>query len=105
MTDLIDGGVPEGTSMEAGEEGCLTNNRTMSTMTMQGNKRTMPRGIEMEEFLLSRMRRRKKANFGNIPPFSSGPESADGREKGARLASRIIPMGTAVTENPVERKR
>ena len=33
---------------------------------MHGNRRTIPRGTDMDEFPLSRMRRRKKANRGEI---------------------------------------
>jgi hypothetical protein len=34
-------------------------------MTMHGKSRTIPSGMEMDEFPFSRMRRRKKANRGD----------------------------------------
>jgi hypothetical protein len=43
--------------------GCLTNSTNMHTTTMQGNKRTTPRGIEMLELPRNRSGRRKNANL------------------------------------------
>ena len=38
--------------------------------TMHGNNRTKPRGIEIDELPLIRIRRRKKDNRGKRRPFS-----------------------------------
>lgn len=63
---------------------------------MHGNSKTRPRGIEIEEFLRSRMRRLKKANLDIIVPFSLVrlPSSGEGeRMPGTLFVSRfIIPM-------------
>lgn len=63
---------------------------------MHGNSKTRPRGIEMEEFLRSRMRRLKKANLDIIVPFSLTRLSSNGEEEsilGTPFVSRfMIPM-------------
>lgn len=61
MTYLIDGGAPAGTSILPGDEGWRTTRTSINISTMQGNKSTKPRGTEMRELSLRRMRRRKKA--------------------------------------------
>ena len=57
----MEGGAPAGTSILPGESGCRTTRTRISIKTMQGNKSTNPRGIEMRELSLRRMRRLKKA--------------------------------------------
>jgi len=66
----MDGGAPAGIRIRPVEEGCVTMRRTIRTITIHGNRSTKPSGIEIAEFLLSRIRRLKKANFGIIKPFS-----------------------------------
>lgn len=61
MAYLIDGGAPAGTNIPPDDEGCRTTRTSISISTMQGNKSTNPKGIEMRELSLRRMRRRKKA--------------------------------------------
>jgi hypothetical protein len=66
----MDGGAPAGIRIRPGEEGWVTMRRTIRTITIHGNSSTNPNGIEIVEFLLSRIRRLKKANFGIVKPFS-----------------------------------
>jgi hypothetical protein len=47
------------------ELGCRTNRIRINIMTMHGNSKTRPSGMEMDEFPFSRMRLRKKANRGD----------------------------------------
>lgn len=58
------GGAPAGIRILPGEEGCRTKRIKISVITINGNKRTNPKGIEMPEFPLSLIRRRKKARRG-----------------------------------------
>lgn len=90
LTNLIDGGVPAGIKMEPGAEGWVTMRKTIRTITMHGNNKTKPRGIETEEFLLSLIRRRKNANLGITTPFSLNALSREERcgRLGTRFASR-----------------
>jgi hypothetical protein len=62
---LIEGGAPAGIIMIPDDWGCRTNSTSINIMTMHGNSRTMPRGIEIEELPFIRMRRRKKFNRGD----------------------------------------
>lgn len=62
---LIGGGAPAGIRILPGEEGCRTKTIKISIITMNGNRRTNPKGIEMPEFPLSLIRRRKKARRGD----------------------------------------
>lgn len=57
----MDGGAPAGTSILPGEEGCRTTRTSINISTMHGNKSTKPKGMEMRELSLRRIRRRKKA--------------------------------------------
>ena len=51
----------------------------MSTMTRHGKRRTKPKGIEMEELPLIRIRRLKKESFGTSRPFSPEKSLSDGK--------------------------
>ena len=62
-----------------GDEGCRTMRTRMRTMTMHGNSRTTPRGMEIDELPLMRMRRRKKARRGDIRSFWREMSSSEGR--------------------------
>jgi hypothetical protein len=63
---LIAGGAPAGISILPASVGCRTKSSSIKITIKQGKSRTRPRGIEMREFSLRRMRRRKKANLGVI---------------------------------------
>lgn len=95
-THLIDGGVPAGNKIRPEEEGWVMMRRNTRTITIQGNNRTKPSGIEIAEFLRSRIRRLKKANLGIMTPFSFETLSKAGAavKYGARFARRCTnPMG------------
>lgn len=47
-------------------------------ITIQGSKSTNPSGIDMEEFLRSRILRLKKASFGDMAPRKSEKLSTAG---------------------------
>jgi len=102
-TNRIEGGVPAGIRMPPGDEGCRTKRSRMKTITRQGNSKTNPRGIEMDELPFNRMRRRKKANRGEAWPFSR-ETSSKGRlgALGSRLVMRWMKlmgaMGTRVED-------
>lgn len=64
-TYRIVGGVPAGTSICPGEDGCRKNSTHMSMMTMHGKRTTMLRGMERLELPLRRIRRLKKASRGD----------------------------------------
>ena len=69
-------------------------------MTRHGNSRTKPKGIEMEEFPLSLIRRLKKASFGITRPFSLEVSSRGGMTgaEGIRFARRFMnPMGADIS--------
>lgn len=83
----MEGGVPAGIKMPPGEAGCRTKRSRMRTITRQGNSKTSPRGIEIDELPFRRILRRKKANLGWRRPFSLGA-SSNGR-LGA-LGSRFV---------------
>lgn len=88
-TNRIEGGVPAGIKIPPGDEGCRTKRSRMKTITRHGNSKTNPRGIEMEELPFRRMRRLKKANRGELWPFSR-ETSSNGRlgAVGSRLVMR-----------------
>lgn len=65
----MEGGAPAGTRMWPGDDGCLITKIRMSMTTMLGNSNMKPRGIEIEEFPFSRMRRRKKENLEEPLPL------------------------------------
>jgi hypothetical protein len=77
-TNLIDGGAPAGMRIRPEEEGCRTKRRRIRTITRHGNNKTNPKGIEMDEFPFSRIRRLKNANLGRDRPFSREKSSIDG---------------------------
>jgi len=91
---LIEGGAPAGNNMPPGLEGCRTTRTNINTITMQGNKSTAPRGIDILEFPRRRILLRKNASLGEIRSLcrerspSDGSFSRDGRfgEEGIRLA-------------------
>jgi hypothetical protein len=89
MTDLIDGGVPAGIIMIPEDCGCRTKRISIMIMTRHGKRRTMPRGIETDEFPLSRIRRRKKANRGDI--FSAR------RERSSSVSKLVWGVGILLT--------
>ena len=86
---LMDGGAPAGINSRPGEDGCLTKMMRISRTTRHGNSKTNPNGIEIEEFPFSRIRRRKKDNWGSNRPLSLLRSSSAGRlgEDGIRFAS------------------
>ena len=88
-TYRMEGGVPAGIKIPPGDEGCRTKRRRMKAITRQGNNKTNPRGIEMEELPFKRMRLRKKANLDEAWPFSC-ETSSRGRlgALGSRFAMR-----------------
>lgn len=85
----MDGGAPAGMRMPPGEDGCLTKIRTIKIITTHGKSKTMPSGIEMEEFPRSRMRLLRKANRTDWP-FSREASSNDASAgaRGMRLTMR-----------------
>jgi hypothetical protein len=64
----MDGGEPAGIQVPPGLEGCLVMRTNINIMTIIGNNSTNPRGMEMEELPLSRIRREKRANRGDARP-------------------------------------
>jgi len=58
------GGAPAGTNIRPGDEGCRRKRMHMSTITMQGNRTTMLRGIDSVELPFSRIRLLKNASLG-----------------------------------------
>jgi hypothetical protein len=85
----MDGGAPAGMRMPPGEDGCLTKIRTIKIITTHGKSKTMPSGIEIEEFPRSRMRLRRKANRTDWP-FSreTSSKEASAGARGMRLTMR-----------------
>lgn len=68
----------------------------MRIITRHGNNKTNPKGIEMEEFPFSRIRRLKNANLGRDRPFSREKSSIDGSAgvEGKRFVIRCMkPIG------------
>jgi len=63
---LMEGGAPAGMSILPASVGCRTKRSSINITIKQGKSKTRPSGIEMREFSLRRMRRRKKANLGVI---------------------------------------
>lgn len=59
------GGVPAGTRRRPGEDGCRKKSIAISNITMHGNKRTNPSGIDIFELPFIRMRRLKRENRGS----------------------------------------
>lgn len=95
VANLIEGGVPAGIRIPPGDEGCRTKRSRTRTITMHGNSKTKPRGIEIDELPLRRILRRKKANREKLRPFSR-EESSMGRlgVEGSHLEIRCFkPMG------------
>jgi len=60
---LIAGGAPAGIRMPTPDLGCRTNSTRINTTTIQGNRSTTPKGMEMLELPFNRSGRRKKANL------------------------------------------
>lgn len=95
------GGAPAGIRILPGEEGCRRTSRRMRTMTRHGNSNTKPKGIEIDEFPLSLIRRLKNANFGITRPFSFEVSSRGGMTgaEGIRFARRFMnPMGADISQ-------
>lgn len=84
---LMDGGVPAGTNMRPGEFGCFITRMRINMTTRLGNSNRKPRGIDMEEFPFSLIRRRKKDNRDTDFGFSFFQSSTAGVE-GKLLYSR-----------------
>ena len=102
-TNLIDGGVPAGTRSPPEEEGCRRKRTRIRTITRHGNRRTKPKGIEIDEFPLSRILRLKKANLGSTRPFSRGGSSrgrvgAEGSRFEIRCMNPISTEGESVAD-------
>jgi len=72
------GGEPAGTSILPGDDGCLTTRMRMRMTTMLGNNSTNPKGTEIEELPLSRIRRRKRDRLGRVRGFSPFQSPGDG---------------------------
>ena len=87
VTYLIDGGAPAGISILPVDEGCRTTRTSIKIITIQGNRSTAPRGIDIFELPFKRIRRRKKANLGVIRSLWRETSSREGRlgEEGIRL--------------------
>lgn len=72
-------------------------------MTRHGNSSTKPKGIEIEEFPLSLIRRLKNANFGITRPFSFELSSSGGMTgaEGIRFVRRFMnPIGADTSQQP-----
>ena len=80
QTYRMAGGAPAGIIRPPGDEGCRTISTIIRIITMHGNKSTAPRGTEIFELPLSRMRRLKKDNRGVNLSFSSLRSWREGRE-------------------------
>jgi hypothetical protein len=91
---LIAGGAPAGIILRTGDEGFRTNSTKMNTTTIQGNRRTTPRGTEMLELPFNRKGRRKNASldmnllFGRDSSFK-GRVGGGGRRFSALLTRSI----------------
>ena len=93
------GGPPGGIMIRTGEDGCRTMRRRIRAMTMHGNRRTTPSGIEMDELPRMRIRRRKKASRGEMRSRWREMSSREGRlgDDGMRLTrSCTRPIGAEV---------
>jgi hypothetical protein len=99
----MEGGAPEGIKMRPGEDGCLTKRKRIRVTTMQGNSRTKPSGIEIDELPFIRIRRRKNDNRGKPRPLSVLKSFRDGMlgAEGIRLTSPCT-KPIAETSSPVE---
>jgi hypothetical protein len=86
MAHLIDGGAPAGMFMMPCESGDLTKRIIIIIITRHGNNSTSPSGIETDELPLSRMRRRKKDNRGEV--FSAR------RERSSNLSKLSFEVGS-----------
>lgn len=85
----IEGGAPEGNKMRPGEDGCLTKRKRMKMTTIQGNNRTKPKGIDIDELPFIRILRRKNDSCDKPRPLSLLKSSRDGifGVEGIRLTS------------------
>ena len=85
----MEGGAPEGIKMRPEEDGCLTKRNRIRMTTMQGNSRTKPSGIDIDELPFIRILRRKNDHRGKLRPFSLLKSSSDGMfvVEGIRLTS------------------
>lgn len=85
MSYLIDGGAPAGIKIMPGDDGWRMKSNMIKTITIQGKSRTNPSGIEMDEFPLMRIRRRKNASLGigSIRLFSVMRPSSEAEILGA----------------------
>ncbi len=104
----IAGGAPAGIMRLPGEEGCRTISTIISIMTIHGNRSTAPRGTEIFELPLSRMRLLKKDNLGIIRSFSWLRSASDGRAtaEGIRFVIPCMsPMALTSPRRHVQRWR
>jgi hypothetical protein len=96
MAHLIDGGAPAGMFIMP----CASGDRTKSIMiimiTRHGNRSTRPSGIETDELPLSRIRRRKKDNRGEV--FSVWRERSS---KFSRLSFEVGSLLVISCRNPM----
>jgi hypothetical protein len=86
MAHLIDGGAPAGMFMMPCESGDRTKSIMIIIITRHGNRSTRPSGIETDELPLSRIRRRKKDNRGEV--FSVW------RERSSKLSRLSFEVGS-----------
>ena len=75
---LIDGGAPAGIKMLPGDDGCRTISTRISIITIQGNKSTAPRGMDILEFPFNRILLLKNANRGVSRFFRRERSSREG---------------------------
>lgn len=66
---LIGGGEPEGISILTGVSGCRITSTSIRRITVMGNNKTTPSGMDIDEFPFNRIRRRRKANRGDNRVF------------------------------------
>lgn len=76
----IAGGAPAGIKTRPGEEGCRTTITSIRIITISGNNKTNPNGIETFEFPFSRMRLLKKPSWGKPRSFLGAHSSKEARE-------------------------
>jgi len=103
LAHLIAGGAPAGIKIPTPDFGCLTNNTSIKTITIHGNKSTTPSGMDMLElpFILSgflkNARLLEEAAFRMVfVVFSSIEGSSSGLgPRRHTLCTKLIIMSTA----------
>ena len=104
MAYRIEGGAPAGINILAGEDGCRTTSTSINIITMIGKSRTAPRGMEILELPLSRIRRRKNASLGVMRSLWRDKSPREGSfSRVGRLGDEGI-LFTRFCTNPIEAK-